>query len=313
MTPTDVSTVGDFAAALSEGGSVKLTDNLQLAQTYNITGDVTIDLNGHTISSNQGSPLFAVSGEGAKLTLKGGTVSNRNRVAVTRNGGEVVIENGEYSSSAADVIRLENGGKATVNGGTLTGREGAIASRGNNGTIVVNGGTLVGTDNFAVATNGSDGMGGNSITINDGTLEGNIKTAGYEAIGVYVANGDTFVMNGGSIIAHGGTGLCMRAGDVTINGGSITATKVDKNGNEVSDGKIGDDPAVMTGCSAIIFDEIRNYPGQQVKLMKLTVTGGTITGVDHAIEVLSNAAEPNVFVTGGVFTPPYPEETEPVG
>ena len=267
---------------------------------------MTVDLNGHAITTNQGTPLFSVSGEGAKLTLKGGTVSNRSRVAVTRNGGEVVIENGEYSSSAADVIRLEDGGKATVNGGTLTGREGAVASRGNNGTITVNGGTLIGTDNFAVATNGNDGMGGNTIIINDGTFEGNITTTGYEAIGVYVANGDTFVMNGGSIIAHGGTGLCMRAGDVTINGGSITATNVDKNGNEVADGKIGDDPAVMTGCSAIIFDQIRNYPGQSVKPMKLTVTGGTITGVDHSIQVLSEDANPNVFVTGGTLTPAYP-------
>ena len=109
------------------------------------------------------------------------------------------------------------------------------------------------------------------------------------------------------IIAHGGTGLCMRAGDVEINGGSITATNVDKNGNVVADGKIGDDSTVMTGCSAVIFHETSNYPGQQQGEMKLTVKGGTITGVDHSIQVLSNAAEPKVFVTGGTLTPAYPE------
>ena len=214
-----------------------------------------------------------------------------------------MIESGNYSASAADVVRLENGGHATVNGGTLTGREGGVTSRGSNGSITVNDGTLIGTDNFAVATNGTKNMGGNVITINGGKLEGNIVSDGYEAIGVHVANSDTFIMNGGEIIAHGGTGICQRAGEVTINGGTITATNVDKNGNTVADGKIADDPTIMTGCSAIIFHETSNYPGQKDKPMKLTVTGGTIHGIDHAIEVLSNATEPNVAITGGTLIP----------
>lgn len=268
---------------------------------------MTIDLNGHSIVSTQSSSLFTISGDGAKLTLKGGTVSNNGRVATTRNGGEVVIQNGTYDSLAAEVVRLEDDGKATVNGGNLTGREGAITSRGKDGTIVVNNGNLTGTDNFAVATNGTGGMGSNKITINGGKLEGNIKTNGYEAIGVYVANGDTFVMNGGEIIANGGTGLCMRAGDVTIKGGKIKATNKDKNGNIVADGKIGDDPTIMEGCSAVIFHETSNYPGQQVKPMKLTISGGVIEGVDHSVQVLSNAQEPKVFVTGGTLVPSYPE------
>ena len=112
-------------------------------------------------------------------------------------------------------------------------------------------------------------------------------------------------MNGGTIKANGGTGLCMRSGDVTINAGTIIATNVDKNGNVVADGKIGDDSTIMTGCSAIIYHETANYPGKEG--MKLTVKGGTIRGVDHSIQVLSNEEVPQVFVTGGALTPPYPE------
>ena len=242
-----------------------------------------------------------------KVTVKGGNASTKGQFAQVKNGGDMTVENGTFTSSAADVIRVGTNGKVTINGGELTGREGAVACRDGGSTIVVNGGTLVGTDNYAIATNGSNGMGGNTIIINDGVMEGNIQAAVYEAIGVYVANNDVVVINGGSIVANGGTGICMRAGDVTINGGSITATNVDKNGNVVADGKIGDDSTVMTGCSAVIFHETSNYPGQKQGVMKLTVNGGTITGVDHSIQVLSQAAEPKVYVTGGTLTPVYPE------
>lgn len=251
-------------------------------------------------------------GEGGKLTLEGGSASNRGQVGQASNGGEIVVENGSYTSTNAAAFRAAADGTVTVNGGELTGQEGAVDSRGKgtsgcNATITVNGGKLVGLDNFAIATNGSSGMGGNSITINGGELEGNIKSAGYEAIGVYIANNDTFVMNGGSIKANGGTGICMRAGNVTINNGTITATNVDKEGRIVADGKIADDPTIMEGCSAVIFHETSNYPGQKLGEMKLTINGGTITGVDHSVQVLSNAEEPKVFVTGGTLKPVYPE------
>ena len=232
-------------------------------------------------------------------------MSNKGNCGVALNGGLIKVEGGTYTSSANSAFDALVNGSIIFNSGEATGREGAICAPNGKGYIEVNGGHLTGVDNFAVATNGSDGRGENTILINDGLLEGNIKTAGYEAIGVYIANHDIFEMNGGKIIAHGGTGLCMRSGDVTINGGEIVATNVDKNGNIVADGKIGDDPTIMTGCSAVIYHETANYPGKEG--MKLTVKGGTITGVDHAIEVLSNEAEPQVFVTGGNFTPAYPE------
>lgn len=267
-----------------------------------MTDRAVINLNGHTITSGLTGSLFNVNG--GELTLKGrGTINVVGRVAIVQNQGKVIIEDGTYNSSKAEVIRVSVDGTAIINGGELTGREGAVTCREGDSTVTINGGHLVGTDNFALATNGSNGMGGNTITINDGVLEGNIVSAGYEAIGVYIANSDTLVMNGGTIIAHGGTGLCMRAGNVTINGGSITATNVDKDGNPVADGKIGDDRRVMDGCSAIIFDEASNYPGQGDITMKLTINGGTITGVDHSVQVLSNAEDPAVEIKGGTLTP----------
>ena len=281
---------------------------MNLTQSYDITGETVIDLNGHELTADLSNALFNVNG--GKLTLKGGTASNRKQVALVSNGGEVIVEDGTYTSSKAAAFRAGVEGTVTVNGGTLTGQEGAVDSRGSSANgckakITINGGHLTGLDNFAVATNGSTNMGGNIITINGGTLEGNIKSPGYEAIGVYVANDDTFIMNGGEIIAHGGTGICMRGGNVTINAGTITATNVDKNGETVADGKIGDNDTVLTGCSAIVYHRLAGYSGMNG--MSLTIKGGTITGIDHSIDVISDEETPQIFVTGGILTPTYPE------
>lgn len=298
-----MSTAEELAQALSEGHNVRLEGNLTLVSPVEITGVTEIDLNGHSVTAGLSTPLFRV--DGGDLTLKGnGSVSNTGNCGISQNGGRITVLGGTYTSARDSAFDALINGSVIFNKGEATGSEGGICAPVGKGYIEVNGGHLTGLDNFAIATNGRKERGENTIIINNGLLEGNIKTTGYEAIGVYIANKDVFVMNGGKIIAHGGTGLCMRAGDATINGGEIVATNVDKNGNIVADGKIADDPTVMTGCSAVIYHETANYPNKEG--MKLTIKGGTITGIDHSIEVLSNEETPNVHVSGAVLTPAYP-------
>ena len=249
--------------------------------------------------------MFNVKNDGV-LTLKNGEVEANYRAGLAQNGGQIIIESGTYTSKNNAVFEARTNGKITVNGGTFIGPEGAILAPAANGIIEINGGTLEGLDNFAIATNGNAGNSGNVITLNDGELIGNIRTAGYEAIGVYIANQDTFIMNGGSITANGGTGLCMRAGTVTINGGFITATSTDKNGNSVADGKIGDDATVMTGVSAIVYHKSSDY---QNTGMSLTIHGGTVIGIDKSIDVvgLAEGEEPNITVgPSATLLPAYP-------
>ena len=220
------------------------------------------------------------------------------------NGGQVVIESGTYIAQKEGFKAYGSGSKMTMNGGTVKTVECALGV--NEGAeLVMNGGLVETSDNMGIGTNGSAGQGGNVITVNGGKVDASIKSPGYEAIGIYIANNDTFVMNDGEVIANGGTGLCMRGGNVTIHGGTITATNVDKNGNVVPDGKIADKNTTMMDCAAVIYDEAANYPGKEG--MTLTIDGGTLTAVDHSVQVLSNETEPKVFVTGGNLTPAYPE------
>ncbi len=215
-----------------------------------------------------------------------------------------VINGGTYITQNEGFQVFGEGSKVIMNDGTLQTVECGISAS-YSANVEMNGGLIQTSDNMGISTNGNAGRGGNTITMNGGKIDASIKTSGYEAIGIYIANSDTFIMNGGEVVANGGTGLCMRGGDVTIHGGSITATNTDKNGNVVPDGKIADKNTTMMDCSAVIYDKLAGYSGGEN--MRLTIDGGTLTAVDHSVQVLSDEAEPKVYVTGGTLTPAYPE------
>ena len=302
MTPEADSTE-TFEEALSnpEVSAIKLTGDIQITRPEQIGHKLDIDLNGHTITASVNNALFTVNG--GELTLHGdGTISNRKWIASGTNNGTVTVNGGNYVSQNEGFI-ASGGGSIIFNDGHISCAECGLNAAGN-AHVEFNGGLIETSDNMGIATNGSPGRGGNTIVMNGGKIDASIRTSGYEAIGLYIANSDVFVMNDGEIVANGGTGLCMRGGDVTINGGKITATKYSKSGAEVPDGKIADKDTVMYGCAAIIYDEAAGYPERAG--MRLNVKGGTITGDEYSVQVLSTEEEPQVFVTGGTLTPAYP-------
>ena len=290
-----------FLELLAEGDVVTVDADFALDEPIVIEQDVTIELNGHTLTGTAASKtanLFTVNS--GTLTLKGpGLLTVTGRIAQANDGAEIVIQSGSYESNDV-AFTAGYGGKVTMDGGEIHAVEGGIIAPLGHGEIEMNDGTIEISDNFAIGTNGTEGRGFNAITINGGLLIGNITSAEYEAIGVYLPNNDTLVVNDGIIQANGGAGICMRAGFVTINGGEIMAST----GSHVP-GYIGDKKTKMN-ASGIIYDYNANYPGRAG--MSLTINGGTITGADHAVEVLSDEETPNVTVNGGSFTPAYPEE-----
>lgn len=290
----------DFLALLAESDVITLGADIALDTPVNLTKDLTIEMNGQTITGTaDGKTAYLFSTTGAKLTLKGpGLLTVSGRIGLANEGGEIVVESGSYETNDV-AFTAGSGGKVTMNGGEISAVEGGITAPSGNGTVEINGGKIDVSDNFAVGTNGSAGRGGNVITINGGELTGKITSDGYEAIGIYIANSDTLVVNDGTIKAEGGAGICMRAGNVTINGGEIIATT----GDHVP-GWIGDKKTRMN-ASGIIYHESADYPGKAG--MSLVVNDGEITGAEHSIEVLSNEAAPNVTVNGGNLTPAYPE------
>lgn len=293
------STVESFKALIAAGKDFTLSNDLEIEDIISIPAGqtMTIDLDGHTINSNAATTFVA---DGGTLTLTGnGTINSATNIGSAQNGGSIIVENGTYDAATnLGFTAIGEGSKVTIKGGVISAQEGAVMAF-DGASLEIDGGQLAARDNFAIGTNGTNGRGNNTIVLNDGLLVGNIVSNGYEAIGVYIANNDTFTMNGGDILAQNGAGIVMRGGNVTINGGKIVST-----GIAGTTGWVGDNKTKMSK-SAIIFHETANYPGNAN--MRLEINDGIFIGVDHSIEVLSNAANPQVFINGGSFTPDYPE------
>ena len=286
-------------ALIANSTSGELSEDLVLDEQLVIPAgkNFTLNLNDHNLTCNDSMPAVVVNG--GTLTLKGdGEASNQGIFAVATNGGRVVVNGGDYNSVTDYAFAAQDGGKVVINDASIESQEGGVGAF-TGGQIEINGGVISARDNFAIFTNGSTGKGGNTIIMNGGSLVSNIVSGGYEACGVYVANNDTFVMNGGEILANNGCGILMRGGNVTINDGTVVATGV-----AGTSGWVGDNKTKMSK-SAVIFHETANYPGNAD--MQLHINGGTFIGVDHAVEVLSDAANPAVEVVGGTFSPAYPE------
>lgn len=308
LTPEEIDVITGFATnelifeqILENGGYIELGNDLTFSSQKIISQDVVLDLNGYDIDSSiakaEKKELFVV--DGVRLIIKGdGKISNADKIAKAINGGEIYIENGSFETEDIGFIAIGIDSSIVFNDGNLLSVNGAIGAL-DGASVEVNGGTLESSDSYVLFGSGKNDYGGSTIVLNGGLLIGNSETVGYESVGIYIANNDTFVMNGGEIRANNGAGLCMRAGSVTINNGRIIAT-----GEPGTTGKIADSSILMSK-SAVIYHESADYPGKTG--MSLTINGGTFIGVDHSVEVLSNEAEPAVTITDGDFTPAYQE------
>ena len=121
--------------AAQAGETIVLTKNVALSNPLQVSKNIAVDLNGHTLTA----PVFAESNgavlegdsdsyvfwvkEGATLTINGeGTVAAQNAkysIAVWAQGGNVVINGGTYTNAGegADLIYASAGGNVVINGG----------------------------------------------------------------------------------------------------------------------------------------------------------------------------------------------------
>lgn len=122
-------------ALIAEGGEVTLTDDVQLETPLLINNDVTINLNGKTITAGTFAESNGVISEGdtdsyvfwvkeGTLTLEGnGEViadDAKYSIAVWADGGNVIINGGNYKNLHwGDLIYAKNGGNIVINGGSF--------------------------------------------------------------------------------------------------------------------------------------------------------------------------------------------------
>ena len=186
-TSSEESAVEKLKLAISNGGTVQLTEDIEISETLLVTRDVTLDLNGHVLKMTGDGSVLKVS-DRATLTITDSRPQNPHTGSYAGLPAGGVITGGKGTDAGGSVhsvggaVFLENGTTLKLDGGTLTGN----SSR---GSVFINGATLV---------------------MSGGTITG-------ETVGVH-NNVGTFAMNGGRITGCSYRGVYVYNGNMTMSG-----------------------------------------------------------------------------------------------
>ena len=163
-------------------------------------------------------------------------------------------------------------------------------------TLTVNG-TIISNGYYAITSNGSEN--GNLVTDSSIIINKGAVVSVPNGIAIYHPEKGTVTINGGEISGHTGVEMC--AGDLIVNGGSITSTGANMNAT-------GSQNAIMDGAAISVIN--RNYPGG---IPTAKINGGTIRATgngalavkayDYKGDVVAEwmDASEHVEVNGGTF------------
>ena len=201
LTTADAASPPDNAAtrlksAISNGGTVQLTEDIEISETLVVTRDVTLDLNGHVLKMTGDGSVLYVKKDGpdtVTLTITDSRSDTSHEDKTLLAGGVITGGTGTRESwtsyTLGGAVFLENGMTLKLEGGTLTGSssDSSVFIR-TGATFVMTGGTITG-ENFGVHNNvGTFTMTGGRIT-------------GCSDRGVYVHNGN-MTMSGTAYIGE---------------------------------------------------------------------------------------------------------------
>ena len=198
LTVMMVLTMAPVAFAADEGDTLQskinnASDTVTLTQNYaeDITipagKNITLDLNGKTLTNKTGHTITVE--QGATLTINGeGTVDNVTHAkSALVNYGEVVLDNGvtlELSSEAGTLNPYSNGGNSYY---TILNDKGATMTI-NDATVKNNGGF-----SSAIRNGGDENCNDEShLTIKDGNFSGGLNAVKNDECGILTINGGTF-------------------------------------------------------------------------------------------------------------------------
>ena len=231
---TNYESITAAITAASSGDTITmLADVTGLSSAININKEITLDLNGKTISGSINSKGIFNIVSGGNLTVtdssSGGTIENTDQLGYAiDNRGKVDISGGTFIGDSA-VIRNSEGGKVTISGGNFTGNTVAIENR-DESTVEISGGTF--TSEYTAIDNGKYG----TIEISGGTFSGfqyAIDNSGTVDISGGTFTGEIENFEEGTITISGGTfnknvasvsGVTIATGYAVANNGDGTYT-----------------------------------------------------------------------------------------
>ena len=178
-------------SAISNGGTVQLTEDIEISETLVVTRDVTLDLNGHVLKMTD-------SGSGSVLYVK---KEGPHPVTLTITDSRSDTSHEDKTLPAGGVI---TGGKGTRESWTHYNTLGGAAYLEDGTTLKLEGGTLTGNSCSSIYIDGA------TFVMSGGTITG-------ETVGVH-NNVGTFTMTGGRITGCSEKGVYMYNGNMTMSG-----------------------------------------------------------------------------------------------
>lgn len=291
-------TLSDALSNAGDGDTVALLRDTEQNSRVDITTNLTLDLGGHTLSSNA-SHTFVVSA-GQSFTVKNGTLKNLTGTAIFGlTGSTITLEKDAvmevYDGIVATNNKAEQGQATIYVYGTIHSSNIAIWGQGPSNTVHIEGADIT-ANYFAIYQNGS--FGGSSYTIQDSTIV-NGKDGGPA---IYISNskstGAMQTLTVENSFITGETGIEVKYTHVTIRGEdtSIVAT-----------GTPPDTILNNNGSSSNGYALASTHNGKDASADGaagiLTIEGGVFTGL-VGIQSPVNGAESQaeLTITGGTFS-----------
>lgn len=280
---TKYATLQEAVDAATAGQTVTVINDVDMTSGKNITvkegQDIVLDMNGHSIKgSNADYKNIHVFG---KLTLKD---SKENST------GKIYSEDPYKSGVDKALIYVDNNGAFVMESGhintvlpnSVNNGQFAIGSF-ENSTVTINGGTIEG--GYSAITGFGDPTDNTTITINGGTL---ICPMDYA---IYHPQPGKLTVNEGATIYGGAGAICMKQGELEINGGVLTSKGVGDTGSW------GDGTGNL-GNAALNF--CKPYGN-----VTATIKGGTITAEGDAVLIDAQPVagkEVSLAISGGTYS-----------
>ena len=281
---TKYATLQEAVDAATAGQTVTVINDVDMTSGKNITvktgQDIVLDMNGHSIKgANADYKNILVSG---KLTLKDSKENSTGKIysedpykrgvydkalIYVAGNGEFVMESGHINTVLTNSV--DNGqfaigsfdnSKVTIKGGTIEGGYSAISGYGDpndNTTVTINGGTLICPMDYAI----------------------------------YHPQPGKLTVNKGATIYGDAGAICMKSGELEINGGTLTSKGKGNTGNW-GDGTGGLGNAALNFC--------KPYGN-----VTATIKGGTITAEGDAVLIDAQPTEGKTVtlaISGGTYS-----------
>ena len=275
--------------------SIKLTSDVTESIEIAAGKTVTIDLNGWTLSNNEGK--HTIWNEGTlyiKDSVGTGKVLNNSGKAALVNLGTANLEGGEFAREGASWYVIKNHGTMTIKDGVEVDMDDTASSliangwyNGSNGLTVPDGNDcIVHTDEkLAVLTieggNFSGGMNTvknddyGKLIVKDGTFRNTKKAAILNWNEAEIHGGD-FLVEDYHVIALGSYGNNADKGKLVITGGTFTAAGTEYGNKIFGQGDGGDATKATLNITGGVFDGTFNVSDRSYAA-NTTITGGIYT------------------------------------